>query len=91
MVEAWLLADREGFAQFLGIRCNDVAANPEAISTRNKRSLNLPKSREKEQFETILFGAWARMPGLARPTHRGWVSLWTTCGSLLVPVGGQPA
>jgi len=47
MVEAWLLADREGFAQFLGIRCNDVAANPEAVSNPKQKVIELARKSKK--------------------------------------------
>ena len=54
-VEAWLLADREGFAQFLGIRCQDVPANPEAIFDPRQKVIELArKSKRKDIREDII-------------------------------------
>lgn len=36
-VEAWLLADRAGFARFVGVRVQAAPANPEGLQARNRR------------------------------------------------------
>lgn len=47
MTEAWLMADREGFAKFFGVRPTQVPTEPEALTHAKQTMLNLCRSSTK--------------------------------------------
>jgi hypothetical protein len=54
-VEAWLLADRNGIADFLAIPANKVPANPESLDDPKRALINLArKSRKRKLMQEIV-------------------------------------
>jgi hypothetical protein len=49
-VEAWLLADRTGFAKFAGIRASKVSQTPEALPDPKQALLNLVRSSRNRRL-----------------------------------------
>lgn len=66
-VESWLLADRERFASFFGVRVSDIPLSPESIDNPKEKVVELAKksrSREIRQDMVPRFGS-GRMIGPA--------------------------
>lgn len=51
-VEAWLLADREAIADFLGVRIDQVPENPESIEDPKKEIVKLACNSSKREIRT---------------------------------------
>ena len=61
-VETWLLADREGFSNYLGIRRNDIPSDVESIDNPKKFLINLARRSKRKIKEDIVpsIGSTAR-------------------------------
>src|SRR5258708_5972587 len=64
-VEAWLLADRQGFANFLGVRRDLVPENPELIQDPKGTLINLVAGCRKRKIKNAI------VPDLATKAKQG--------------------
>jgi hypothetical protein len=77
-VESWLIADREGFSDFLGISSTNITRNPDALPDPKAEVFRLVrKSRSRSLKEDILPAAQSRVgPGyndaLPKFIRNGW-------------------
>jgi hypothetical protein len=82
-VEAWLLADRERIAQFLGTRPNSVPANPDELENPKRELITLALGSRKRAIREELVPRegsgrsvgplyTARMMEFVQDTTAGW-------------------
>lgn len=53
-IEAWLLADREGFAAFFGVPLTKLPLHPETIADPKQLMLNLVRRHSKREIKTAI-------------------------------------
>lgn len=53
-IEAWLLADREGFAAFFGVPLTKLPLHPETIADPKQLLLNLVRRHSKREIKTAI-------------------------------------
>jgi hypothetical protein len=54
-VESWVLGDREGFAEFLGIRVDRISDNPENLVDAKRHLIELvQRSRSRDLIQDIV-------------------------------------
>ena len=53
-IEAWLLADREGIADFLGVRLNSITYHPEDLDDPKQELINLALTGRKSIKEELV-------------------------------------
>ena len=67
-VEAWLLADRERVARFLGVGISAVPSDPESLSDPKEEFVNLARLSTKRAIRELVVPA----PGSRRPVGPGY-------------------
>ena len=55
--EAWVLADREGFAEFAGIPVNKISPTPEVLADPKRELINLVRRSRNKRLATELVPA----------------------------------
>jgi hypothetical protein len=56
-IESWIMADRTGIAQFLGVRKQDIPSRPEQVEDPKRRLVNIARNTRFSRIKRLLVPA----------------------------------